>query len=498
MDSFISLHHILPRIPESPFSRPIDWQVNKGEIWTILGNNGSGKSVLADTIRGRWRLDEGEIQYHFYEKIKLQNSKKYYGPTQLIKLISFESVHSVSKFGGMYYQQRFNSQDADLAPYVSELFDGECENEETAQQIIHLLKIEEFLNQRLIELSSGELRKLVIAKILLAEPHLLIIDNPFAGLDADARKLINEIFPHLNEHGIQLIFLTPSVFDIPSCTTHILNINHGKVTVQAEIKQSKKNTENLAPEDLPTINWDFFPSVTSSKFDEMVNMNDIEISYGKQVVNSGINWRVKSGENWALLGSNGSGKSTLLSYIFADNPQAYAKNLSLFEHRRGTGESIWDIKKRIGFISSEMYLYYRKNLTCLEIVESGFFDSIGLYRECSNEQQQIAAYILDELGFAHLGKRSFLQISSGEQRLVLFARALVKNPDLLVLDEPFQGLDEKNKKRCTSIIESYCRQPNKSLIFVSHYREEIPSCVNKFMELPENNSKRLNDSHRND
>jgi molybdate transport system ATP-binding protein len=483
MKPFISLHQVLPQISNSTFSCPIDWQINNEEIWTITGNNGSGKSILADTIRGKWRCDKGEIRYHFYERLKQQSNKKYFGPGQLIKLISFESVHSVSKFRGMYYQQRFNSQDADLAPYVSELFDEHDLNKETAKQIIRLLKIEKFLNQRLIELSSGELRKLVIAKVLLTEPQLLIVDNPFAGLDANARIQVNDFFSLLNKRGIQLIFLAASMLDLPSCTTHTLELKDGNSTIQKNSVQYTFSTKNYTPENIPTVDWSFAPSKPSSNFNEVANMKDIEISYGNRIINSEINWKIKSGEKWALLGPNGSGKSTLLSYILADNPQAYAKNLSLFDHRRGTGESIWDIKKHIGFISSEMYLYYRKNLTCFEIVESGFFDSIGLYHKCNIEQQKAAAYILKELGLAHLENRSFLKISSGEQRLVLFARALVKNPDLLVLDEPFQGLDEINKKHCTSIIESYCGQSDKSLIFVSHYREEIPLCINKFMEL---------------
>ena len=488
MKPFISLNHILPRLPESPFIQPVNWQINEDEIWTILGNNGSGKSLLADTVRGRWLLDKGKIQYHFYEKLKQQHPKKYNGPTQLIKLISFESAHSVSKFKGMYYQQRFNSQDADLAPFVSELFEGDNENKKTIQRIIRLLKIEKLLNQRLIELSSGELRKLVIAKAMLAEPRLLIIDNTYAGLDPDARSLVNEIFPLLNKQGTQLIFLAPSILDVPECTTHILKITDGIVTDISQTEESTRGEELLTQSKLPKVNWNLVSSSSSSGFEEMVEMRDIKIHYGDRVVNSGINWQVKTGEKWALLGSNGSGKSTLLSYIFADNPQAYAKNLSLFGHRRGTGESIWDIKKRIGFISSEMYLYYRKNLSCLEIAESGFFDSIGLCRKCNSQQQQTAAYILNTLGLAHLAKRSFLKISSGEQRMVLFARALVKNPDLLVLDEPFQGLDENNKQRCTAIIESYCSQTRKSLIFVSHYRQEIPSCVDKFMQLKGNSN----------
>ena len=184
-----------------------------------------------------------------------------------------------------------------------------------------------------------------------------------------------------------------------------------------------------------------------------------------------------------MLGPNGSGKSTLLSYIFADHPQAYAKKLTLFGQKRGSGESIWDIKKRIGYTSSEMHLYYRQSVSCLKVVESGFFDSIGLYRRCNSEQVQTALYLMEMLGISHLEERSFQKISSGEQRLVLFARSLVKNPELLILDEPFHGLDDQHKQNCIDLVESFCRQPGKSLIFVTHSREEIPSCVEHYLEL---------------
>jgi molybdate transport system ATP-binding protein len=234
---------------------------------------------------------------------------------------------------------------------------------------------------------------------------------------------------------------------------------------------------------LGKIDWENLPSIPESKEKEVVGMNNIEISYGKQIINNGIDWKIEKGQKWALMGPNGSGKSTLLSYIFADNPQAYSKNLTLFGYKRGTGESIWDIKKRIGFTSSEMHLYYRENVSCLKVVESGFFDSIGLYRNCTKEQTRIAAYFFEVLSINHLKERSFLKISAGEQRIVLFARSLVKNPELLILDEPFHGLDDENKQLCKQLVESYAKQTGKSLIFVTHCQEEIPNCVTHFLKL---------------
>ena len=158
-------------------------------------------------------------------------------------------------------------------------------------------------------------------------------------------------------------------------------------------------------------------------------------------------------------------------------------DLTIFDKRRGTGESIWDIKRPIGYISSEMHLYFREDQSCLRIVGSGLFDTIGLFRKCTPEQEDLALQWMRLLQIDYLKDRSFLKISGGEQRLVLLARTMVKNPDLLILDEPLHGLDMVHKKRCRQIIEHYCTQPGKTMIYVTHRKEEIPSCVNHFFEL---------------
>lgn len=174
--------------------------------------------------------------------------------------------------------------------------------------------------------------------------------------------------------------------------------------------------------------------------------------------------------------------------ICGDNPQAYANNITLFDRKRGTGESIWDIKKRIGYISPEMHLYYLKNVRCLDVVGSGFFDTIGLYRKCDTGQEVVALEWMKLFRVEHLKDVSFLNVSSGEQRLILLARVFVKNPDLLILDEPLHGLDIINKRRVKEILERYC-DSNKSLIYVTHYENEIPSIVDKRKVLIKNKGK---------
>jgi molybdate transport system ATP-binding protein len=195
---------------------------------------------------------------------------------------------------------------------------------------------------------------------------------------------------------------------------------------------------------------------------------------------------VNEGERWALSGPNGSGKSTLLSLVCADNPQGYACPISLFGHKRGTGESIWQIKHHIGYVSPEMHRAYLKDLPAIDIVASGLSDSVGLYFRPSAQQRQICQQWMEIFGIKDIADRTFLKLSSGEQRLCLLARAFVKDPELLILDEPLHGLDSENRQRVKDIIETFCQRRHKTLIMVTHYKEELPNCITHRLELKRN------------
>ena len=191
----------------------------------------------------------------------------------------------------------------------------------------------------------------------------------------------------------------------------------------------------------------------------------------------------EKGDILGIVGQNGSGKSTLLSLVCADNPQSYACDISLFGHKRGSGESIWDIKKHIGYVSPEMHRSYRQNIPAIEIVASGLKDTVGLYTRPTEQEKEQCRKWLNIMGISHLENRRFMEMSSGEQRLLLLARAFVKEPDLLILDEPLHGLDDQNRQMVKNLVDSYCENPMVTLIYVTHYQEELPQCIDHSLYL---------------
>ena len=215
----------------------------------------------------------------------------------------------------------------------------------------------------------------------------------------------------------------------------------------------------------------------------LIRCEHVDFGYENHDAVIDVSMEINPGDYLCILGENGSGKSTLLSLVCADNPQAYACDIALFGKKRGTGESIWEIKKHIGYVSPEMHRAYLKDLPAIDIVASGLNDSVGLYVKPKPEQRVTCEMWMDIFGIRHLADRTFLKLSSGEQRLCLLARAFVKDPDLLILDEPLHGLDCTNRKLVKDIITVFCRRPHKTLVMVSHYPEDLPEIIQKHLVL---------------
>ena len=450
------------RHPDYRLPEPVNFVLHEGEQLAILGPNGSGKTKLVNTIIGRYPLLMNEVRYDFGEhnhRMVCEN----------IHYMAFRDSYGDAD-GSYYYQQRWHSQDVELSPAVRDVL-PEASDEHTASLYADFA-IDTLLDKLLVMLSSGELRRLQIVKALLTAPRVLIMDNPFIGLDAATRTLLTDLLQRLiAERSLQLILVVSREEDVPDFVTRVVETpsqplpQWGGLADIAELSPYRGEDAQGSPEE------------------SIISLRDVTLRYGERTIFENLNWEVCRGERWALHGRNGSGKSALLGLVCADNPQSYACDISLFGRRRGTGESIWDIKRRIGYVSPEMHRAYLKDLPAIDIVASGLHDSIGLYVRPRPEHIGTCKKWMRVFGIEELAERTFLKLSSGEQRLVLLARAFVKDPELLILDEPLHGLDTERREMVRHIIDDFCSRPEKTLIMVTHYPEELPTCITHHKDL---------------
>ena len=422
-----------------------------GKVTVIAGRNGSGKTLYIEQLRRKLASDS-------------------------VRYIAFTDSYGVNVDGQYYLQLRWNQHDIDHeTPTVGELLQrayllaGEDteERRQMQQQLYSLFHMDEFLDKYIITLSSGELRKFQLTKTLFANPRLLIMDNPFIGLDAETRDQLKELLQRLaEEREMEIMLVIAKTDDIPEFANEVKETSPLEA-IPAHVLSVEKHDAILS---LPYHDNDY-------DCQRVVDMKKVCIRYGERTILKDVDWTVMNGERWALSGQNGSGKSTLLSLICADNPQSYACDITLFDRPRGSGESIWDIKKHIGYVSPEMHRSYKRNLPAIRIVASGLMDSIGLYAVPNAQDYEKCRWWLDIFGIGELADRPFLQLSSGEQRLVLLARAFVKDPQLLILDEPLHGLDLWNRRLVKDVIETFCQRRNKTMIMVTHYQTELPNNI---------------------
>ena len=482
MQNVITIENGVTRHPLYRLKEPINLQIGKGEHVAIVGGNGAGKSLLVDTMTGRYPLLMNEVKYDFSPSHSNLVSDN-------IKYITFRDSYGDAD-GNYYYQQRWNSQDLDETPVVRELL-PECKNPELRDALYNLFGIEAMLDKHIILLSSGELRKFQLTKTLMSDPRVLIMDNPFIGLDAKTRQLLHELLKKLTEMtDLQVILILSKTDDIPAFITHVIpvadRICGAKMTKEEYLASRPEAPTHVLSDEKRQRIIELPYSDNLYHTEHIVDLNKVSIRYGERTILKELDWTVKCGEKWALSGENGAGKSTLLSLVCADNPQSYACDISLFGRKRGSGESIWEIKKHIGYVSPEMHRAYLKNLPAIDIVASGLHDSIGLYKKPRPEDRDTCLWWMDIFGIASLADSNFLQLSSGEQRMVLLARAFVKDPELLILDEPLHGLDMVNRRLVKDVIEAFCQRKDKTMIMVTHYQEELPNCITNSIYLTKN------------
>jgi molybdate transport system ATP-binding protein len=476
---FLTLDRVTIRLRDRFVFEDTSWQIKSDEHWAVIGANGAGKSTLVKALAGDLPIVRGRAVYHFRDGSDSS-------PNGQVARVAFDTETNFHRIKASF--DSFSAEpDGEVSVAESILWQastGERAEESKLREIAQQLRMEHLLGRASHVLSNGEAKKVLLARALLRSPRLLILDEPFEGLDERAKGELKDLIDCLMTGPMRVILVTHRFDEISTRITHVLSVKDCRVMLQGPAE------EILKPERIPLIFGDgglgeegkglYFRSQKGMQVSgpqELIHMRNTTVRYGGHVVLDHIDWTVRRGENWAVLGPNGAGKSKLLELITGDNVQGYANDIHLFGRRKGSGETLWEIKEKLSTVSAEFQMRYQKRIPAYDVICSGFFDSIGLYQSCTEEQHRTVREWLGLLKMEDMARKRFDHLSHGQQRLILLARAMVKSPLLMILDEPCDGLDYANRRKVLEFIEFIGSQTATDLIYVTHHKDELPACM---------------------
>jgi len=444
--------------------------LKQGESLLVLGDNASGKSVLAQILAGEITDYQGHVVL-----------------AEKFTTLSFELEAQTLEQDRMNDRSDFMEEGVDDGRTALEIIiDDKPFSPEDLDEIVNLLVIEKLLGKPFKILSTGETRKVLMARALMLKPQVMLLDEPYAGLDISSQAHLSNVLNELVAKGISIVLFDFYHQSLPSNIENLVYMQHGKIVLSGKREEiiateqwQQLNANHYAlPHHLPDcLQYDHLEKNTA-----LVALNNVSVSFDQKPLFAELSWQFEQGQHWRIIGPNGCGKSTLLAMISGDSPKAYGKDIHLFGVKRGSGESIWDIKRHYGLVSAQLHRDYRVSATLIQVVLSGFYDSIGLYDSPSRHQVIIARQWLVLLGLEQHENTYFSQLSYGEQRLVLIARAVVKLPMILILDEPCQGLDNHNREKVLALMDYIAANSKTHLLFVSHDIRDQLKCITHELE----------------
>ncbi|MCU0562432.1 MAG: ATP-binding cassette domain-containing protein [Desulfobacterales bacterium] len=467
----VSLHAATLRVRDRFILEETTWEIRAGEHWAVLGPNGAGKSTLARALSGETPVVRGRIDPPSPATLRGQAA-----------VVSFERQRGMLARDEQADEQRHFSGDLDGGARVRDYLRPPPAGGRRRPAPPLRLGVEPLLDRRIRELSTGEMRRFQIVLALAAAPRLLILDEPFEGLDAASRSELAVLVEGLMDSERSVVIVTHRLSEIPSRVTHLMGVRDGRVVfqgrrdepaVQAGLDAWKAQMGAIArPLPLPPPG-----AAPPSSGEPLVELRDVTVAHRGRLLFANLSWTVRPLEHWALCGPNGSGKTTLLRLIAGDHPQAHANHVRVFGRGRRDA-ALRELRAGIGAVSPELQVRYRKPLSALDVVISGWYDST------TAAQAAGARHWLESLGVDHLAATPFPHLSQGEQRMVLLARAMIKPPRLLILDEPCQGLDRSNRRRILATVDRIAASGLTTVLYVTHHADEMPACIRYRLDLP--------------
>ncbi len=523
----------------------LDWTFEEGQAWLVIGPNGGGKADFVNALSGMKDLkivaNDGGCQPAGGENhLPGAGFTSVFGDS--VEIVSLERAARLIEEERLNDESEFVEGGVDIGRtgrvFIAESICGAIKKNATLPEeakrlesypAIKLCGIEKILDRGLKYMSTGEIRRTLLARALISGKKLLILSDPFAGLDIQSRTILLDFFNTITQKQLPHVILGMERWhEIPDAITHVLEFKDKKITFcgpraayeklmedraaennqkndDAKARLSEDFTQTLAEtsvlreaspaDEMVAANETSRPtdqtqgaaaaSQVSENQNPLIEMNHVNVGWDDHRVLIDLNWRLMPGQHWLIQGPNGSGKTTFLELITGDNMQVFCNDVRLFGARRGSGESIWDIKKQLGIVSYRLHVEYRMvgGTSLLNVIVSGFRDSIGLYGAATDVEAAAAKKWLALGGFAGRENESFGNLSYGEQRAILILRSAVKTPKVLILDEPCHGLDESYREKILHLLELIGEGGTTTMLHVTHDPSEVLACEHHVLQL---------------
>jgi molybdate transport system ATP-binding protein len=476
-EPLVSISGLNVRVSASRQLRIAAFSVYQGQHWCVFGGNGSGKTLLAAAVKGEQLLARPRISW-----------AAGFDPQRDIQVVSFEAQQRLLQADARHDISEYSANAIDQGTTVAELVAGTDADAAGCMEVLCCLGINELAQRGIRYLSSGQLRRAMIARAFQQRPQLLILDEPLESIDVDSADAISRVLCDYMSVGNATLLLARSHRDILPGVTHLAVMDDLILRASGPISSMQRDSLLLAvagrapvlpaklPE-LPAASVGVRSAIVPEPSQPLIRLQGVNVSYGDKVVFENLHWQMNWGEHVHIAGPNGCGKSTLLGLLDGDNHKAYGQPVYLFGRRRGTGESVWDIKAHFGVVSNELHNKYLKGWRVVDVVVSGFFDSMGLYQHSGQLHLNIAREWLAVVAMQDSERSWYHELSFGQQRLVLLARAMVKQPLILVLDEPCTGLDDYHRQMILALLDLIVQAKRTHLLYVSHTEGEAPAGI---------------------
>ena len=442
-----------------------NFTINSNEFWVILGKNGSGKSLIGQLLTNLLDITSGDFSH--------AKSIGYVSSSNADHLLEEDVLNMIGD------PENLTDPGQRSEDYIIEGLD----ESEVPKELVDSLNMSGILHRGVRQLSTGELQKVMICRAIMQKPALLVFDDPYEGLDVASREHLSDIINNIDKTEMSVVLIVSRLDSILETTTHIAYMEDGTFPIQGK-KEEIINSPTMKmffdpvitmPEELP--GQQRINSVNTDENENVISLQNTSVNYGERKILEDFTWNVKQNQNWLITGPNGCGKTTLLSLVTGDHSQSFNNGVTLFGIKRGSGETIWDIKKNIGIVSSALQRDYKVSVSVIDMVISGFYDSIGIYSNYLQEEYNEAYKWLEIVGMQHIKDESIKTLSYGEQRLLLIIRAMVKHPPILILDEPCLGLDPINRTLILKLINYLASKTVTQIFYITHHQEDKIDCI---------------------